>query len=256
MPAANWHNLLPLFLWVSPHALLGVLAIVLFRHRLYLQFPFFLAYVLYEIAEFILLFALRSIPAVTGEQYAYAYSGTLLLSVALRFGVIDEVSQDLFRKSPLLKVVSRRFLRCATGLLLVMGVLLTIWAPGDSSVRFMSVSVVNRGAAMVQCGLLLSLFLFARFIGLTWRRPTFGIALGLGALSSVDIAAHAVRAQFTSSWVPYLNLMITGAYLSCVLIWIGYLLVAESQPASLAAVPPEYDEVETWNKELQHLLRH
>jgi len=250
----NWHKVLSLFLWITPHALLGVLAVVLCKRRLYREFPVFFTYVFYEIAEFILLFALYFIPG-AGKQYAYAYCGTLLLSIALRFGVIDEVSKDLFRESQFLKVAARRSLQCITGLLLVMGVLLAVYAPGDNSAKwYAGIFVVNRGAAMVQCGLLLSLLLFSRFLGLSWRRSAFGIALGLGILTSVDLAFSALRAEFASEvGAEFLDLLITGTYLVCVSIWIGYLLAPELEPASVAAVP--HEEVETWNRELQQLLK-
>lgn len=253
----NWHRLLTLFLWTSPHALLGVLAVVLCKRRLYRAFPCFFVYVLYEIADFILLFALGSAHSVTEKQYMYAYYATLMLSIALRFGVIEEVSKDLLRESRFLKAAARRSLRGVTGLLFVVGVLLAIFAPGDNSAKWIAgVSIVTRGAAMVQCGLLLSLLLSSRFLGLSWRRPAFGITLGLGILTSVDLAVHAVRAEFSSDvWVPYLDLLATGTYLICVLIWIGYLLAPELEPASFAVVPHDYNEVETWNTELQHLLR-
>ena len=107
---------------------------------------------------------------------------------------------------------------------------------------------------MVQCGLLLSLLLFSRFLGLSWRRPAFGIALGLGVLTSVDLAFSALRAEFNSrAGAQLLDLLVTGTYLVCVLIWVGYSLAPELEPVSLAVVP--HDEVETWNTELQHLLR-
>jgi hypothetical protein len=236
--------------------LLGLLAVILCKHRLYRDFPCFFAFVLYEIAEFILLFALRSVPSVTENQYAYAYYATLMFSFILCFGVIDEVSKDLFRESRFLKVAARRSLQCVAGLLLVMGVLLAIYAPGGNSVRWIAgLSVVNRGAAMVQCGLLLSLLLFSRLMGLSWRRPAFGITLGLGVLTSSNLAIYALRAEFTSMVsVELLNLLITSSYLVCVLIWIGYLLVPEPKPEVLAVVPQ--NEVETWNREFQQLLRH
>jgi hypothetical protein len=109
---------------------------------------------------------------------------------------------------------------------------------------------------MVQCGLLLALLLFSRFLGLSWRRPAFGVALGLGVLTSVDLAYSALRAEFTSRvGAEFLNLLVTGTYLVCVLTWIGYLLAPELKPASLTVVPHD-DEVETWNRELQQLLKH
>ncbi len=253
----NWYRALLLFLWISPHVLLGVIAFVLYKRRLYREFPCFFAYVLYEIAEFILLFALHYVLGVSLEQYsyAYAYSATLIFSIALRFGMIDEVSKSLFRESQFLKVAARRSLQGITGLLLVVGVLLAVYAPGDNRAKWIAgVFVVNRGAAMVQSGLLLSLLLFSRFLGLSWRRPAFGIALGLGVLTSVDLAYSALRVAFTSTAAAdFLDLLITGTYLVCVSIWIGYLLAPEFEPASLTVVPR--DEVETWNKELKQFLR-
>jgi hypothetical protein len=183
----------------------------------------------------------------------YAYTATLLLSIALRFGVIDEVSRDLLRDSELLKVTARRSLQCLAGLLLGAGVLLAIYAPGAGARWQTGVFVVNRGAAVVQCGLLLALLLFSRFLGLSWRRPAFGIALGLGVLASADLATFALRAALTSRpAVELLNLMITGSSLVYVSIWIGYLLAPEPQPVSLTALPQ--NEVKTWNTELQRLL--
>ena len=253
MLLTNWHKLLLFFLWIAPHVLLGILAVVLCKRRLYRELPCFFVYVLYEIAEFILLFALYSVPG-AGRQYAYAYCATLLFSIVLRFGVIDEISKDLFRESPFLKVSARRSLQCVTGLLAAMGVLLAVFAPGDSSAKwYVGVLVVNRGAAIVQCGLLIALLLFSRFLGLSWRRPAFGVALGLGILTSADFAMFALRAAFPSEVVvEFLNLLIPGAYLVCVSIWIGYLLAPELELASPMVVPR--DEVETWNREFQQFL--
>ncbi len=255
MHPLSWHRPLSFFLWISPNVLLGVLAVILGKRRLYREFPCFFAYVLYEIVGFILLFTLYSVPSVNGNQYAYAYYATLMISVVLRFGVIDEVSKDLFREFHLLRTAARRTLQGVTGLLLGMGILLALYVPGDNNARWIAgASVVNRGAAMVQCGLLLCLLLFSRFLGVSWRRPAFGITLGLGVLSSVDLAAYAVRGETTKVWVPYLNLLITGTYLVCVSIWIRYLRPPEAKPVSLTVVPDD-NEVEIWNREFQHLLR-
>jgi MFS family permease len=175
--------------------------------------------------------------------------------IALSFGVIDEVSRYVFRESQLLKESARRLLQGVGGLLLGVGVLLAVYAPGNNSVKWHAgVTVVNRGAAMVQCGLLLSLLLFSRFLGLSWRRPAFGITLGLGILTSIDLAASALRAEFVSDAARVLlNLLTTGTYLVCVSIWMLYLAAPEPEPAPPTVLPD--NEVETWNRELQHFLK-
>lgn len=251
-----WQKALFYFLWISPRVLLAVLAVVVYKRRLYREFPCFFAYVLYEIARFIPLFILGWIHGVPGNQYAYVFSVTLVPSLALRFGVIDEISRDLFRESRFLKVAARRLLQCFAALLLVISVSLAVYSPGNNTVRWQTgVSVINRGAATVQCGLLLSLLLFSHFLGLTWRRPAFGITLGLGILASIDLATSALRAEFTSAAArELLNLMVTGSAFVCVSIWIGYLLVPEPKLAPVAVISG--DEVESWNRELQRLARH
>ncbi|MGP8141443.1 MAG: hypothetical protein ACLQBU_06185 [Terriglobales bacterium] len=256
MLLASWYKALSLFLWVTPGVLLGVLAVIFYKRRLYREFPWFFAYVLYEVVGFVMLFALYLAVGMAGRQYAYAFTAQLLLSVALRFGVIDEVSRDLFREFQFLKTTARRSLQVVTSVLVVIAILLAVYAPGDNSVKWHAgVTVVNRGAAMVQCGLLLSLLLFSRFVGVSWRRPAFGIALGLALLTSVDLAASALRVEFSSDVSrAILNLLGTGASLVCVSIWIRYLVAPEPEPASVTVV--SRDETETWNRELRQWLSH
>src|ERR1017187_10565631 len=123
MLAVSWHKALLLFLWITPHALLGVVAAIIYNRRLYREFPCFLAYLLCEIAGFVVLFALYSIMGATSTQYAYAFSATLLFSIGLRFRVFSGVSKPLFLEFQFLKRGAWRFLHYLTGLLLAVSVL-------------------------------------------------------------------------------------------------------------------------------------
>ncbi len=246
----TWHTLL----WISPHVLLAVVAVRVYQRRLYREFPCFFVYTLFEIGEFALLYALNSIPSATEQQYTYAFIATLVISIALRFGVIREVSDDLFRERQFLKEAARGSLRWTRALLVLIGILCAIYAPGDDGARVIGgLAVINRGVAIVQCGLLVFLMCFSRLLGLQWRGFAFGIALGVGVISSVDIATYAIRAQVVGEeWARALNLLTTGSYLICCLIWFGYLLAPE-RTRSVANVCG--DEVDTWNRELRRWLR-
>ncbi len=251
----TWHRLLSLLLWISPHALLALVVIVMYRRRLYREFPVFLLYALYEIGVFALLYTLDLIPSITGRQYTYVFLVTLMVSIALRFGVIKELSEDLFRDHEFLRVAAMRSLRWAKALLALIGIASAAYAPGADSVRLISgLAAVNRGTAIIQCGLLVFLLCFSRLLGLSWRGYAFGIALGLGVLSSVELATSAVRSQLVSeSWTVLLNFLTMGGYLICAVVWLGYLWVPERKPSILVPVPS--DEVEGWNQELQRWLR-
>src|SRR5882757_4452963 len=106
----NWYRLLLTFLWISPHLLIAIVVILIYRRRIYRQVSFFSLYALYEIGAFVLLYGLDSIPSVTASQYTYAFMATLAISVALRFGVIKEVAEDLFRDHPVLESAATRSL--------------------------------------------------------------------------------------------------------------------------------------------------
>ena len=251
----NWYSPLLFFLWISPHLLLTVVAILIYKRGLYREFPFFLLYALYEIVTFALLCGLNYLPSITAKQYTYTFMATLALSIALRFGVIKEVSEDLFREHPVLKETARQSLRWSKALLALIGIACAAYAPGEDGVRLIDgLAVISRGVALIQSGLLVFLLGFARFFGLSWRGYAFGITLGLGVLSSVDLATSAIRAQGVGEeWARTLNLFTTGSYLICALIWLGYILAPERKPSVVANVSGE--AVEDWNRELQRLLR-
>jgi hypothetical protein len=243
-----------MLLWISPHVFLAVVAVLMYTRRLYRDFPFFWVYTVYETCEFALLYALNSIPRITGQQYTYAYLVTLLISIALRFGVIREVSDNLLRERQFLKEAATRSLRWTQALLVLVGILCAVYAPGDDGAKLISgLAVINRGVGIVQCGLLVFLMCFSRLLGLSWRGIAFGIALGIGVLSSVDIAVFAIRAQGNGEeWTQALNLLTTGSYLICSLIWLGYILAPERKTSAVTNVSG--DEVDSWNRELQRWL--
>jgi len=246
-----WHMLL----WISPHLLLAIVAFLIYKRRVYREFPFFLLYALYEIGAFVLLYALNSISSVTAKQYTYAFMATLAISIALRFGVIKEVSEDLFREHSALRATARQSLRWSKVLLALIGIACAAFAPGEDGLGLMGgLAVINRGVAIIQSGLLVFLLVFARWFGLSWRGYAFGIAIGLGVLSSADLATSAIRAQIAGEqWSGVLNLLTTGSYLICALIWLGYILAPERKHSVTANV--SVDEVDEWNRELQRWLR-
>src|SRR5258705_5142415 len=183
----NWYSLLLSFLWISPHFFIAFIAVLMYKRRLYRDFPFFCLYTFYEVGEFVVLYALNSVASTTGQQYTYAFLITMAISIALRFGIIREVSDDLFRERQFLKEAARGSLRWTKALLALVGIACAIYAPGEDGARLISgLTVINRGVAIIQCGLLLFLMCFSRLLGLSWRGLAFGIALGIGVLASVD----------------------------------------------------------------------
>ncbi len=250
------HLLRPLFfyLWIAPHVLLGVILLLMIRKRLYQQFPMFLLYTAFELFQFIILFAvfIRT-GSLDSDRYRVAFALGTAISAALRFGIIYEIFGDVFRHYNALSELGRVLFRWATVILLLIGVALAGSHGSGSDGFLLVVPILDRTVSLMQCGLLMFLFLFSRYFALSWRNYAFGIALGFGILASSELANSAIRSQIAvGSYL--LDSLGMAAYHCCVLIWIFYLVAPERTSYRRPIQLPEQD-LEVWNQELQRLLR-
>jgi hypothetical protein len=240
------------YLWIAPYVLQGVLLLVMVRRRFYRQFPVFFAYTAFEVCQFVVLFAMDHSAAVSAEEYVHAYGWALAVSTALRFGILHEILAHLFRDYAALGHFGKPIFRAATVALLFAALALAVYTGGNNANGVMlAVHVADRTASILQCGLLMCLFLFSTYLGLSWRNHVFGIALGVGIFASVELIVSAMRAQIT---LPYfVDFLTMGTYHCCVLLWIFYLWAPERSTQFTLRVLPETD-LEIWNQELQRLL--
>ena len=115
------------------------------------------------------------------EAYFYLYWACSAVNLVLGFMIIHEVFLDVFRPY-------HTFERSGIGHVQVGG-------PGDAAGRLRgggfqfrsghgtdsaAITTVQRCVRVAQCGLVLFLIVFSRYLGVSWRQQSFGIALGLG----------------------------------------------------------------------------
>ena len=251
----HWYKFLLFYLWIAPHVLLAVVAVLLLIRRVHTDFPAFFLYAWYEIAECVLLFAIAVTGLNKGAWYMRAYLVTLTMGTALRFGVIQEIFNNVFRETGHLDALARISLRWTTGFLLVVVVLCAIFGSGQTSDNLIAgLAWLGRGAAIIQCGLVVFLFAFSGLFGLSLQSYVFGIALGFGILSSVELANWALHTgNLTDSMSRALNLLPTGGYHVAVLLWLGYLVAPARKILRPSDVP--VGEVDQWNRQLERFLQ-
>jgi hypothetical protein len=251
------------YLWVAPHVLQSILLVVLVRRGLHRQFPMFVFYTGFEVLQCGVLLAVSQRLSNFGPVYVQVFAVGLALSTAIRFGVIYELFRHFFQRYPALTGPGRFVFRGATVLLLLIAVALAISAPGGAADKIsraatysaldVTTLALDRAVTMLQCGLLVSLFLFSRYFVLSWRSHAFGIALGLGVFASTELAISAVRLYVTD---PHnvLDLFVMGAYQVCVLVWMFYLMSPARESQYSLKKLPDHD-LEIWNRELQRLIQ-
>jgi hypothetical protein len=242
------------YLWITPHLLLIVITGIMFRRKLIRLFPWFFAYTCIEFLAFGLLFASDRFH-IAGISYLSFYSVTAVMSTILRFGIILEVLRHLVSKYSVLARVLRPLFRWVTVGLLIAALALAVYAEGNrSNHAWFVMNMLDRTALILQTGLLAGLFLFSRYLTLSWRNQVFGIALGLGIYASVELVTAAISSQAGFLHAQLLDYVTMSAYHLSVLIWIYYLVSSDQNRLDKVHDLPAHHEVEAWNQELERLL--
>lgn len=211
-----------LIMWVAHGVMESVLAGIMVKRKLNRQFPVFFAYILSQIVPFAVLLPLyRSGPAYY-DAYFYVYWLSAAISLAIGFKVIHEVVLTVFRPYHALKdLASVLFKWAALVMLLVALVVAASSSTATNSPVTQAVITAQRCVRVVQCGLILFLLVFSKYLGISWRQHTFGIALGFGGYAGVELASVAlyVGGQIHPNTM---NALQASAYLLTILTWIGY----------------------------------
>jgi hypothetical protein len=250
------HSLLWHYLWIGPHILQGVLAILLWRRGFYKQFPVFFSFLVYGAIEQFTLYGLDLLPAVSVRAWWLAFSAGLVIEGAFRLAVMGELFFHLLRSRPTIAKIGGRLITCTGAVLVLLATLAAAYAPVDSQQFAIGyrAHILQQTLYMIECGLILFLFVFTACFKLTWDRATLGIGLGRGISSSVHLATWAVMANGGLPQSRYLlDFLNMATYHVCVLIWFYFLLVPKKSATTSAVSLPE-NNLDIWNRELERLL--
>src|SRR6266850_6645815 len=221
-----------LALWIAHPLLQLSVAAVMFYRKLHKIFPVFFAYIVSQILIFAVLFPMFQLGY--AHYYVCMYWTCTAISLAVGFKVIHEIFLDIFRPYHTLKDLgSVLFKWAALVMLLVAGVVAAASASATDEPLRTGIMTLQRSVRVTQCGLILFLLVFSRYLGTNWRQKSFGIALGFGTFGMVELSLvamnYSVNNQRLSSFVNM------AAYNLTILIWLGYTLVkspARDQAAS------------------------
>jgi len=229
-----------LYLWAGPHLLLAPIAILMFRRKLYKDFPIFFAYLIFEFLQFCLLFPWHFRPT---PLWAYAKADLVLRagSTALRFGILRDLFEAPVLHNPAVRRTMAPVLHGATFVLVVAALALVgtlYFSDGvHSSIRpYLTVQALNTA----QCGLLVLAFLWHRFLGVRMSPFFFGVALGVGLITGSEPLLHALRASSAAvRLIHTVDFAQMGIYHIAVLVWLYYVLVRDNIKQEFDGQPPQ-----------------
>jgi hypothetical protein len=242
-----WH-----YVWVAPHFLQIVVAAIIIKRNLHRDFPIFLGYTIYQVLSNTVLFALDHSANVTADAYHVAINVDALLSIVLRFAVIYEVFAVVLAPYEALKRLASLLIQFVLVGLLSVSAFVAAYGPvAEYTSRHISLYIaMDRAASIVQSGLLLLVFGFSSYFGLSWRSFAFGIAAGIGFYLAIKLASLAISAYV---YVPHSDIIDMAAYHFSVLLWLFYAWAPQSVRVAVRSVPQH--QLDSWNIELERLLQ-
>jgi hypothetical protein len=250
------HSPLWYYLWVAPNLLLLVLAILMWRRKIYRQFPVFLVFAVAIAVEQLTLCVADVLPSVRPTTWWYMFWAGLLVEALLKFSLIGEIFSSVFGLYPSLARLGKLLISGVGLVLTLLAVVAAAYTPKDNVYWIVSgAHILQQTIYMIQCGLILFLFVFAAYFKLHWGRFPFGIALGLGVSACVHLATWGLMASanFPDHYRVSLDFLNMATDHICALIWVYYLLLPQKSPIPSLVPEPEHN-LELWNHELERLL--
>jgi hypothetical protein len=213
-------------LWVLQPILQALTAGILAWRKLSRRFPVFFAYTIFQIASFALL-----LPAYLIGGKLFAIVDWSLTTASLVFGlfVIYEVFLEAFRYFHTLRDLGRVLFRWAAVVMFLVAGVVTLESPiGRAAPLGQAMFIIQRCLCVTQCGLVLFLLMFCKYLGTSPKQSSLGIAAGFGAFSGVQLIAIAFH---SSSFISHVTLLLVTAvaYDLTIVLWLFYIL--HKQPA-------------------------
>lgn len=234
-------------LWFASPALQVGVVVAMLRRGLQRDYPYFFNYTIIGVISEPLLYLLHRF---SYTSYYYAYYVNVGLSVIISFAVLQEIFRDAFRPYEALRDLSVILFRWSALVVLLVAVM---WAinSGKSDRGFATqfIMLADRSVRLMECGLVFFLLLFSEYLGIPRRSFLFGISMGFGLFASVNMLVFTGLTHRGVLKHTTLSLINSAAYLTAVLIWLGYTLA--TAPSRNPAEAKSLLRSKDWNSALE-----
>ena len=207
--------------WVMQPILQTITAGIIAWRKLSRRFPVFFAYTIFQVAAFVVLF-----PARLFSPKIFTYVDGIATTASLVFGlfVIYEVFLESFRYFHTLRDLGKVLFRWAAVVMMLVACVITFESPMVHTSFFgQAVFTLDRCLRVTQCGLVLFLLMFCKYLGTSPKQSSLGIAAGFGTFAGVQIVATVLH---SGSFITEVSLTLTTAiaYDVVILLWLFHML--------------------------------
>jgi len=234
--------------WLGCIVLQSLLALFLLVKKTWQTYLVFTAYVFFSLLEAVSLLVV----AHNLQLYGYVFWVCETIGVVLSLAVVREIFTSIFSPHPALRKLATLIVRGAVVALVTLAGYVIYAQSGDARSYSSALLLAEQAARIIEVGSVMFLFLSSSAFGLHWRQNLFGIALGLGMVTAVELITVSLVGHVRPNVVPVFNFVRVLAFGTSLLIWLGYLLVPERATSNLEI--PKQDQLEQWNQAVMELI--
>jgi len=247
------------YFFIAPNVLLAIAMGLFLRRGGRTRYVFFFSSMLFQLGYFLAaivayLYALSD-PVRLTYVYQWVVTSGLAIGTIFELGVLYELCDKLFLSGLHFWADLRKAFSWIAALLLLSASVISALLARLELARAMAVfQTLDFSANLLKIGLLLTLLLFTRVLGISWRSLPVGIALGFGISAVAEVAASALMSQPGQRGHFTVDLIRMAAFHVCVLVWLVYILLPEKKK-DFDETGLRPSELESHIQELQRMVR-
>src|SRR6185437_4176983 len=196
MPALSLQSAL---IWITGPILQLFCVYLLYRRKLLQQFKFFASFLLFMTAKAVILFYCYRYSNPEGWTYYPTYWTTAAMSDMFMIAVLYEIFCAAFKPFVGLQDLAKVVFKWAAASILFVGFLVffTMPSPQPTKLNLLIVGVndFERIVRVMECALLIFLFIGSQHLGVAKRNRVFGFALGFGVDAFFQLIVYSAMAN-------------------------------------------------------------
>jgi hypothetical protein len=231
---------------ISIAVLEGMILVLLTKRNLRRDFPFFFAYLAFNICGFLfLVFAVQG----SSMRYFYSFWSVTAIGMFLGFAILYEAFVSALKPfSAVIDLAKMLFGWAALFLLITAGITAAATNGAHTSKICATVLLMERSVQLLQCGLLLFLMVFEKRLALSWLSPGMAVALGLGIQAALGLSASYIR-EHVPAWAPTVDILDPMLRAGVLVFWVVILMLPQSEKKT-AQDSPKRLILQRWNETL------
>ena len=247
MPALSLQSEL---IWAISPALQLLCVYLLYRRNLLPQFKFLASFFMFVTIKAGVLFLCYRYSNPQSWTYFSAYWVFTAMQDMFMIAVLYEIFCAAFKPFAGLQDLAKVVFKWAAASILFVGFMVFITAPTSQQWKFnwliVGVNSFERIVRVMECALLMFLFIGSQHLGVAKRNRVFGFALGFGVDAFFQLLVFSAAANSHVSKLPMWEQLLPMVYFASLLIWVGYLI--QPEPARESLHIPITSPLLRWNE--------